>query len=133
MESGRAGELRLQAAVLLPLQPSGVPLRRLRLSAPCWPSMPQVRVHAGRLLGTQSLARHVGWKGERPLHARTAMSSQHRSLRCLCLVRSCCALVQIAAGRPSMRHLQETRQQWMRSGRCTSRLQVRAGAALPVA
>lgn len=24
-----------------------------------------VRVHAGRLLGAQSLARHVGWKGER--------------------------------------------------------------------
>ncbi len=23
-----------------------------------------VRVHAARLLGTQSLARHVGWKGE---------------------------------------------------------------------
>lgn len=26
----------------------------------------QIRVHAGRLLGTQSLARHVGWKGEEP-------------------------------------------------------------------
>ena len=30
-----------------------------------------IRVHAARLLGTQSLARHAGWKGERaPVGAR---------------------------------------------------------------
>ncbi|KAI7846094.1 hypothetical protein COHA_000355 [Chlorella ohadii] len=42
-----------------------------------------VRVHAGRLLGTQSLARHVGWKGDkaavdaqRALHLKVAEATR---------------------------------------------------------